>query len=334
MASRRDRIEAALRGGIADRPPVAFWRHWPGDDVRAESHAEVELAFRRDYDWDFVKVTVEAPTFHLLDWGFRSRVTEKRLLVGGRDVVAGPVTGPEDWKRLRPLDVTAGAHGENLRCLRLVARELRDDVPFLFTAFQPSVIADRVVGRDQIALMARRYPNELKALLEVITDTVLAFVREGMRTGAAGLFFATGTCGYGIWSEAEYREFSLAYDLRILDEAVRLGWFNMVHLCGMLPMFPVALDYPVRCFNWDDRVTPPTLAAARSAAPDLTLVGGLERMNVLLNGSAEDVTRQALDAFAAVGGKGFMLGAGCTIPPHTSRTNLRAARRAVEMMAG
>lgn len=334
MVSRRDRIEAALKGGIADRPPVSFWRHWPGDDSTAEAHAEVTLDFQREYDWDFVKVTTEAPTFHILDWGFKSRVTTPRLLVGGRDVVHSPITGPQDWARLKPLDVTQGVHGEHLRCLRMIAREVGDDLPFLFTAFQPSVVADRVVGRGQLTLMARRHPEKLKALMEVITETILAFVKEGMKTGAAGMMFATGTCGYGTWSEAEYREFSFDYDKRILDEAAESGWFNMIHLCGTLPMFDVALDYPVQCFNWDDQVTPPTLAQARKMAPGATLVGGLERVDVLLNGGPDDVQRQALDAFEQAGRKGFMLSAGCTIPPHTSKTNLRAARRAVDMMAG
>jgi len=50
MASRRERIEAALAGRVADRPPVAFWRHWAGDDQSAESHAAVSLAFQRTYD--------------------------------------------------------------------------------------------------------------------------------------------------------------------------------------------------------------------------------------------------------------------------------------------
>jgi uroporphyrinogen-III decarboxylase len=122
--------------------------------------------------------------------------------------------------------------------------------------------------------------------------------------------------------------------MRILQEVAAQGWFNIIHLCGILPMFDLALDYPVQCFNWDDQVTPPTLAEARAKAPDATLVGGLERMNVLLNGSPDDVVRQALDAFEQAGRKRFMLSAGCTIPPHMSKRNLRAARRAVEMMAG
>ena len=30
--SKRDRLAAAIAGENVDRPPVALWRHFPGDD--------------------------------------------------------------------------------------------------------------------------------------------------------------------------------------------------------------------------------------------------------------------------------------------------------------
>jgi uroporphyrinogen decarboxylase len=330
MASRRERIEAALAGKVADRPPVAFWRHWAGDDQAAESHAVVSLAFQRTYDWDFIKVTTEGAVFHLVDWGVQTRINTSNLL-GGREVAVNPFPKPADWARIKPIDVTQGMHGEHLRCLRRIRQEVGDDVPFLFTIFQPSTIAERIVGLGDLAFQARRYPKEVTRLMEVFTETMLAYLREGMKTGAAGLFYAVGTAGYSMWSEAEYREFALPYDLAILKEAAALGWFNLVHLCRLYPMFDVALQYPVQVFNWDDQVTPPSLAEAR-ARTNATLVGGLDRNAHLLHGTPQEVQEKALDAFRQAGRKGFMLGAGCTVTNVTPWRNLQAARQAVERM--
>src|SRR2546430_2511890 len=53
----RDRIRAAISGKPVDRVPVAFWRHFPGDDQRAESLAAAHVNFQKKYQWDFLKVT-------------------------------------------------------------------------------------------------------------------------------------------------------------------------------------------------------------------------------------------------------------------------------------
>src|SRR5438132_889982 len=53
----RDRIRAAISGKPVDRVPVAFWRHFPGDDQRAESLAAAHVNFQKKYQWDFLNVT-------------------------------------------------------------------------------------------------------------------------------------------------------------------------------------------------------------------------------------------------------------------------------------
>ena len=57
MTTKTERVRAILAGERADRLPVAFWRHWPGDDQDAARLAEVTVAFDGRYDWDFAKVT-------------------------------------------------------------------------------------------------------------------------------------------------------------------------------------------------------------------------------------------------------------------------------------
>ena len=66
--NKRQRLEAAISGGKVDRVPIALWRHWPGDDQRAEDQAAAHVAFQSDYDWDFVKVTPSS-SFCLDGWG-------------------------------------------------------------------------------------------------------------------------------------------------------------------------------------------------------------------------------------------------------------------------
>ncbi len=330
MTTRRQRIEAALAGGIADRPPVSLWRHWPGDDQTAETHAGVTLAFQREFDWDFIKVTTCGTVFHLEDWGVKTQVANGPG--GNREITSNPFKGPAEWGALKPLDVTRGTHGEHLRCLRRVAEEAGEDIPFLFSVFSPSTVAERLVGPGELPVQARRHPQALRSLLGTLRETLVAFVQEGMRTGAAGIFLATATASYRTWSEAEYRDFGRDDDLTILQAAVAAGaWFNILHLHGPEPMFGEALDFPAHALNWDDRVTPPTFAEARAQYPK-ALLGGLNQASTLLRGDPEAVRAEALDAFRQAGGRGFILSAGCSLPAIIPKRNLRAARQAVEGM--
>lgn len=53
----RELIEAAVRGERPERVPAALWRHFPGDDQRAEKLAQAHIAHYKTFDVDLLKVT-------------------------------------------------------------------------------------------------------------------------------------------------------------------------------------------------------------------------------------------------------------------------------------
>jgi uroporphyrinogen decarboxylase len=76
----RQRLEATIAGQLVDRLAVALWRHWPGDDQRAEDLARDVLDFQRAYDWDCIKY-MPPSNCCVADWGVESRRGKQR---GGR----------------------------------------------------------------------------------------------------------------------------------------------------------------------------------------------------------------------------------------------------------
>ena len=70
--SKRQRLEATIRGEVADRLPVALWRHFPGDDKDPDELAGSIVAFQQQYDFDFIKVT-PASSYSVCDWGAEDR---------------------------------------------------------------------------------------------------------------------------------------------------------------------------------------------------------------------------------------------------------------------
>ena len=322
--TKEERLRAAIQGGVVDRPPVALWRHFPGDDQRPDDLAAATVAFQHRYDFDFVKVT-PASSFCLRDWGVQDRWVGS--LEGTREYTAYPVQAPEDWHKLRPLDPMQGALGAQLRCLHLIADALAGQVPFIQTIFSPLAQAKNLVGPDRLPLHLRRYPEAVRAGLEAITDTTVRFVTMARETGMAGVFYAVQHAQYGLLAEDEYVAFGRPDDLRILEAAQGL-WLNVLHLHGTDVMFDLLADYPVQVINWHDRETWPTLAEAQSRFGGV-VCGGLQRWDAVVRGTPDQVREQAADAIAQTGGRRFILGTGCVTPIVAPTSNIHAAREAV-----
>ena len=323
--TKRERLESAIAREPVDRPPVALWRHWPGDDRRAEDIAAAQVAFQRRYDFDLIKVTPSS-SFCVEDWGVQD------VYLGSTDGTCEythyVVNEPGDWAKLPMLDPGMGALNRQLRCLEGIAAEVGSDVPFIQTIFNPLTMAKNLAGDERLLVHMRRNPDALKRGLETLTETTVRFVRECIARGAAGVFFATQHAQYGLLSTAEYDMFGRPYDLRVL-QAAKDGWFNLLHLHGIDVMFDLLSDYPVQAINWHDRETSPNLAEGLKRFPG-AVCGGLRRIETMVRGTPDDVRAEAADAIAQTKGRGFILGTGCVTPIVAPTSNIRAARQAVE----
>ncbi len=326
--SKRDRLLATMAGQSVDRPAIALWRHFPGDDQRAADLAVAQLAFQRLYDLDVIKVS-PASSFCLEGWGVKDRYLGS--LEGTREYICHPVAAPEDWRRLPVLDATQGGLGRQLRCLEIMGQELSqepDEAPFIQTIFSPLTQAKNLAGPERMLTLMRRDAAAFKVGLETITQTTIAFLQAAKRSRMAGIFYAVQHARYSLLSEAEYREFGEPYDRRILEH-LDGTWFNMLHIHGQDVMFDLVADYPVQALNWHDQETPPSLQEAQ-ARSDKVLVGGLGRIETMMRGTPDDVRASVAEAMAQTGGRRFILGVGCVTMIVTPWGNITAARQAVE----
>ncbi len=322
---KKERLMSAIRGERVDRPPVALWRHFPGDDYRPEDLAAATVAFQRRYDFDFVKVT-PASSFCVQDWGAQDRWMGS--LEGTRDYTHHPVQTPDDWAKLSPLDPGKGSLGAQLDCLRLIADDLAGETPFIQTIFSPLAQAKNLVGKENLLVYLRRYPDAVRAGLEVITETTIRFVEAACETGIDGVFYAVQHAQYGLLNEKEFETLGRTYDLRVLEAAQAL-WLNVLHLHGTDVMFDLLADYPVQVINWHDRETWPTLAEAQDHFGG-AVCGGLQQWDTVVRGTPEQVRDQAADAIAQTDGQRFILGTGCVTPIVAPMSNIRMVREAVE----
>jgi uroporphyrinogen decarboxylase len=320
------RLRAAIQGEPVDRPPVALWRHFPGDDQRPADLAAATIAFQRRFDFDFVKVS-PASSFCLRDWGARDKWVGS--LEGTRNYTFHPIQSPTDWLQLRPLDVSRGALGAQLDCLGRIVDELGDEVPIVQTVFSPLAQAKNLVAEEHLAVHLRRHAEAVHAGLELISETTSRFITAARETGIAGIFYAVQHARYGVLSEAEFLEFGRRYDFPLLEAARGGLWLNVLHLHGVDVMFDAVADYPVQVLNWHDQETPPSLADGQSRFKG-AVCGGLNRWDDLVRGTPDRIRTRTEAAIAQTSGRGFVLGTGCVTPIVAPLSNVRATREAVE----
>jgi uroporphyrinogen decarboxylase len=191
--------------------------------------------------------------------------------------------------------------------------------------------AKNLVGKENLLVHLRRYPNAVRAGLEVITETTIRFIEAACETGIDGVFYAVQHAQYGLLSKEEFSALGRPYDLRVL-EATQVLWLNVLHLHGTEVMFNLLADYPVQVINWHDRETWPTLVEAQGRFTG-AVCGGLERWDTVVRGTPVQVRDQAIDAIAQTGGRRFILGTGCVTPVIAPMSNVRMVREVVENQA-
>lgn len=324
----RNRLEACLSGQILDRPPVALWRHFPVDDQSPERLTAAAASFQHQFDFDILKVT-PASSYCLRDWGVQD--IWQGDSEGTRNYSAPLIHTPEDWRNLTVLSPERGALGDMLTSLNLLVKEFSPSTPILHTIFSPMSQAKNLAGKNNLIPMLRKYPDALKEGLEIITETTIQFIDKIRKTGIDGIFFAVQHAQYGLLSEAEFEEFCLPYDLRILAAASSL-WMNMVHIHGENIMFEQIEQYPVQSLNWHDRHTSPSLSEAQKTFSGI-VCGGLRRTETMVTGNPQLVEEEILDAIAQTRGKRLIIGTGCVLPITAPYGNILAAKTTLESTA-
>lgn len=343
QVSKRERVEAALRGEPVDRVPVSAWRHFIDEERDPDMLAQVTLKHFHDFDWDWVKVNPRA-TYYAEAWGNRYDFSQYDAVLPR--LVEGPVSQSGDLGKIETISGTAGVFAEHLDLTRRIKAGL-GDVHFLQTVFSPLSVLAFLAARPEthridLAVQAqydalRRFmqenPQGVHEALRHISATLAQYAAAAVDAGASGLFFAiVKLARQGILTEAEYAEFGKPYDLQVLN-AVQGAPFNMLHVCGPYVYFDAVSDYPVHAINWATvGQHNPNVGEAQQRTRK-ALVGGVDELGTLQTGSPEQVISEALTAIRATEGRHLLLTPGCGTNVDVPARNLHALRQAATLAA-
>ena len=326
MMTKRERVLAALRGDPVDRVPLAFWQHHFVAENSAAGLAAETARLAETFDWDYLKPQSRAQSFAEA-WGLTYRSSTERA----REftVTHTPLADARDVARLAPVDARAGALGEQLEALRLIRSAVGRDIPIIWTVFAPMMVMAYLLrgGREQALALCRDEPKAMEAGLGAVADTLSAYARACLESGADGLFYATNVARADGLTADECRRFQRPFDLRVLDAVARAP-FNVLHVCGPAVHFEEFVDYPVTAFSWALAAGNPSLAEGHRRTGRAVL-GGLPAKPEIASMSGQALAGRVRRAIDEMNGRALLLGPDCSITPDTPDALLHAAGAAV-----
>ena len=322
----RERVWAVLQGRAVERPPVSFWGHSYHRESSASELAEATLESWREYRWDWVKLNPRKH-YHVEPWGVRYRYPG---VPDAKPVLESwPVHAPADWAHITPQPPVAGALGEQIEAVRLLRRALPAEVPLIETVFTPlAVLGEMVETPGELRAQLDSHPDLVRGALEAVTATYEPFVRELLRAGADGIYFATvDWASADLLTPAQYRAWARPFDLRVLAAAADAP-FNVLHACKRRNLLFECGDYPVAACSW--ATNDPTNPTLREALGHLgpAVMGGISQDGALQAAGPGAVLAEYAAALAETAGRRWLAAPGCSIPPGTPAGNLRAVRDA------
>ncbi len=324
-----DRIDTIIGGDKPDRIPVSFWRHFFHLETTASGLAQAMLDFQRRYDWDLMKVNPRA-SYHTEVWGAEVEYSGDEFRKP--QIVRHPVNLSSDWNNIVAMNADAPALTEQLQVLEQINKELNGSVYFVQTVFSPLSIAGDLVSKPEVLINNMdTIPSKVHQALRNITDTFMEYCKAILKTGAAGIFFATTEWATkDALSEERYLEFGKPYDLEILN-AVSDARFNVLHVCKANNMLPLFTDYPFHILSYADK-DPGNIGfdKAYELFPDKVILGGIGAKDLLQHASPEELRKEAEEKLVQIPSSRLILGPSCSIPPETPEKSLTALREWAE----
>lgn len=317
-----ERVRAVLRGEAVDRVPAGFWFHFPPAFRGGEAMARKHLEYYRATDLDIMKVmndTGYAPIGSL-------RIQE-----------------PADWLRLEPTPLADALFQSHIAGLQRIAEAIGDEVLIMTTAFNPFNQAVAILRASdpsgqrtseqarQIFLQhMRTAPEPLLQALGIIADDLAAYFKACITEGGIhGLYYSAQGGERDLMTDAEHARFVKAFDLRVLHAVQDVAEFVVGHFCGRGLNLARFADYPVQMANWAYQADNLSLGEGKKLFGDRALLGGMDERGPLVYGPKEAIRQEIIGALDEVGTRGFMLGAGCTVPGDVELGNLIYAREVV-----
>ena len=304
-----DKRAAVLSLLDADRKqeytPAAFFLHFDPSCHRGQAAVDKHLEYFHFTGMDVVKIQYENTFPHLPQ-----------------------IARAADWTKM-PL-YGGDFYEKQLKVVEGLVKAAKHEALVIVTLYSPFMCAGQTAGEQAtITAHIKEDPEKVKQGMEIITESLMIFVKGCIEAGVDGFYASTqGGESDRFEDPALFETCVKPYDLTIMEEINRVCIFNVLHVCdyhgGYSDLTPF-LDYPGNVVNCSLKLGPRMMAPQEvSDLFDRPYMGGLDRHGIIVSGSTDEI-RQTVEGALAQASEKFFLAADCTLPSDINWDNIRTA---------
>ncbi|MCX8090578.1 MAG: uroporphyrinogen decarboxylase family protein [Verrucomicrobiae bacterium] len=327
----RERILALLEGRPVDRLPfMPITMQFACDQIGARYRdyctdyrvlVEGQLRTAERFGFDYVN-TMSDPAREAADCGAAVEYFDDQpvALVEDQALLA-------DKTRLAHLKIPdplgGGRMTNGIRALALYKEKVAGQL--LIEGWIEGPCAEAADLRGINALMLDFYddPAFVRDLFEFVLEMELRFARAQVQAGAESI--GIGDAAASLVGPQIYQEFVWPYEKRMVDAIHAVGAKVRLHICGNIRRILEGIGR-LGCDIVDVDSMVPMAEARQKTGPDQVLLGNLNPVTVMRNGTPELVTQAVAECHRQAAPR-YIVGAGCEIPRDTPPENLHALGR-------
>ncbi len=329
----RERVYALLDGQEVDRLPVmpitmmfaAGRIGIPYGRYALDHRVMVEAQIRTAEEFGFDHVSAITETREAPDCGAKIRLfddqpyalDESQALLADKRVLAG-LTAPDPE--------TAPHMRDRILGLALFRERVGNEKIVEGWVEGPCGAAADLRGINTLMLDFFDDPGFVRDLFEFVLDLAIRFARAQVRAGAD--LIGVGDPASSLIGPRLYEEFVWPLQKRLVDAIHETGARVRLHICGNIrPILEPLGRLGCDIIDVDSAVS---LAEARERmGPEQILLGNLDPVRTLRNGTPEEVAAAVAECRRAAGPR-YIVGAGCEIVRDTPPENVLALARAAQ----
>lgn len=245
---------------------------------------------------------------------------------GAPSVEEHPVLMAGDLKKLAVPD--PGTSGR-MSLFGDVVRRLKSatHVPVGAYVIGPFTLAGEMTGVQKLAESTILEPQFAEAVLDFTTRVISAYAASLVKAGADMIAILEPSAV--ILSPAAFSRFAIPCLEPVIRQVNAAKRIPVLHICGdTMHLIPLMARTGAQGLSLDSPVD--LLKAASLVPPDVVLIGNLDPLKVVMEGTPETVKDEALKLLADMRDvPNFILSSGCDLPPETPIANVAALIAAV-----
>ena len=326
----KERVMAVLNHQEPDRTPCfgansmatytqmeAVNAFWPKAHLDGETMAKLAIASHTVLGFDAVRVPF-CQTFEARALGCKIKPGKGP---GGTEGIPGidhpPPYKLDDTPEFPSDFLSRGLIPELLKAVRILKKELGDEVPVVAGIIGPFTIAGSLIDTVPLLKASFKSPEKMRPWLEIGEKAGTALAHALIDEGADIISCEDMTASPELIAPQTYRDYELEYQSR---QFAAISVPTLLHICGKVDSI----------VEWMGQTGPSALSlepkadlqvAREKCGPDIVFMGGVDVAKTLFLHGPDDVRKESEMAIA----NGIqILAPGCAVGPGTANENLLA----------